>query len=179
MSPGTPGAATKLPPDSPCRYRSGSTPVIIGIFRGGKLAVENRFRPQCPGRQRLSLTRGDLRGRAAQTWHLPRLASRCRPPGCGPTCPAGGVRRDAGAHPGQRPASIRRAPSRTISSISDSEPSFMAAFVARAVARHYGEHRVVFPVGALTPVIARSDPAPGRHTLYSRFTGLKHCVREA
>src|SRR6516164_6879254 len=55
-----PSAGTKSPLDSPCRYSSGSTSVIFGVFRahGGKIAEENRFRSPLTGSVRLSLTLG-------------------------------------------------------------------------------------------------------------------------
>ena len=57
-----PSAGTKSPLDSPCRYSSGSTSVIFGVFRahGGKIAEENRFRSPVSGSVRLSLTRGTV-----------------------------------------------------------------------------------------------------------------------
>ncbi len=55
-----PSAGTKSPLDSPCRYSSGSTSVIFGVFRAqaGKIAEENRCRSPVTGSVRLSLTRG-------------------------------------------------------------------------------------------------------------------------
>jgi hypothetical protein len=55
-----PSVGTKSPLDRPCRYSSGSTSVIFGVFRahGGKIAEENRLRSPVPGSVRLSLTRG-------------------------------------------------------------------------------------------------------------------------
>ena len=57
-----PSAGTKSPLDRPCRYSSGSTSVIFGVFRahGGKIAEENRCRSPVPGSVRLSLTRGTV-----------------------------------------------------------------------------------------------------------------------
>ena len=57
-----PSAGTKSPLDSPCRYSSGSTSVIFGVFRhhGGKIAEANRFRSPVAGSVRLSLTRGTV-----------------------------------------------------------------------------------------------------------------------
>jgi hypothetical protein len=57
-----PGAGTKSPLDSPCRYSSGSTSVIFGVLRahGGTIAEENRFRSPVSGSVRLSLTRGTV-----------------------------------------------------------------------------------------------------------------------
>jgi hypothetical protein len=55
-----PSAGTKSPVDRPCRYSSGSTSVIFGVFRahGGKIAEENRFRSPVCGSVRLAFTRG-------------------------------------------------------------------------------------------------------------------------
>ena len=55
-----PSAGTKSPDDKPCRYSSGSTSVIFGVFRahGGKIAEENRCRSPVAGSVRLSLTLG-------------------------------------------------------------------------------------------------------------------------
>src|SRR5262249_16606781 len=41
-----PSAGTKSPDDRPCRYSTGSTSVIFGVFRahGGKIAEPHRFR---------------------------------------------------------------------------------------------------------------------------------------
>jgi len=57
-----PRAGTKSPDDSPCRYGSGSTSVIFGVFpaHGGKIVEENRFRSPVTGSVRLSLTRGTV-----------------------------------------------------------------------------------------------------------------------
>jgi hypothetical protein len=57
-----PRTGTKSPPDRPCRYSSGSTSVIFGVFRahGGKIAEANRTRSPVARSLRLSLTRGAL-----------------------------------------------------------------------------------------------------------------------
>ena len=57
-----PSAGTKFPLDNPCKYSSGSTSVIFGVFRahGGKIAEENRCRWPVTGSVRLSLTRGTV-----------------------------------------------------------------------------------------------------------------------
>src|SRR3974390_2749410 len=55
-----PRAGTKSPDDRPCRYSSGSTSLICGVFRahGGRIAELNRIRSPEAGSVRLSLTRG-------------------------------------------------------------------------------------------------------------------------
>jgi hypothetical protein len=70
-----PRAGTKSPLDSPCRYSSGSTSVIFGVFRahGGKIAEQNRIRSPVAGLVRLSLTRGTV------TSIAPALVSTSRP----------------------------------------------------------------------------------------------------
>ncbi len=57
-----PRAGTKSPDDRPCRYSSGSTPVIFGVLRahGGTIAEQNRLRSPLTGPVRLSLTRGTV-----------------------------------------------------------------------------------------------------------------------
>ena len=57
-----PSAGTKSPDDRPCRYSSGSTSVIFGVFRahGGKIAEANRHRSPVAASVRLSLTRGTV-----------------------------------------------------------------------------------------------------------------------
>jgi hypothetical protein len=69
----SPRAGTKSPLDSPCRYSSGSTSVIFGVFRahGGRIAEENRRRSPVSGSVRLSLTRGAVTSTApalVTTW---------------------------------------------------------------------------------------------------------------
>jgi hypothetical protein len=70
-----PRAGTKSPLDSPCRYSSGSTSVIFGVFRahGGKIAEQNLIRSPVAGLVRLSLTRGTVTSTA------PALVSTSRP----------------------------------------------------------------------------------------------------
>jgi len=53
-------AGAKSSEDSPCRYSSGSTSVILGDLRhhGAKIAEENRLRSPVASSVRLSLTRG-------------------------------------------------------------------------------------------------------------------------
>ncbi len=55
-----PSAGTKSQLDRPCRYSSGSTSVIFGVFRAqaGRIAEENRLRSPVSGSVRLSLTLG-------------------------------------------------------------------------------------------------------------------------
>jgi hypothetical protein len=55
-----PSAGPKSPEDSPCRYSSGNTSLIFGVFRhqGGRIAEVNLARSPVSGSTRRSLTRG-------------------------------------------------------------------------------------------------------------------------
>jgi hypothetical protein len=82
-----PSAGTKSPLDSPCRYSSGSTSVIFGVFRhhGGKIAEANRIRSPVAGSVRLPLTHGALTSTApalvstSRLWWQPLRTTRRRP----------------------------------------------------------------------------------------------------
>ena len=119
-----PSAGTKSPLDRPCRYSSGSTSLTCGVLRahGGRIAELNRFRSPVAGSVRMSFTRG------AVTSTAPALVSTVR----GSAVPLRTTRRRpfSSRSPANRSmqaatsacsaaASICRAPSRTIWSISD------------------------------------------------------------
>ena len=127
-----PSAGTKSPEDSPCRYSSGNTSLICGVLRahGGKIAEENRIRSPVAGSVRLSFTRG------AVTSTAPALVSTVR----GPAVPLRTTRRRpsssrtptnwsiyASTSACSAAASIWRAPSRTIWSITEGDPSAVSA----------------------------------------------------
>ena len=99
-----PSAGTKSPLDRPCRYSSGSTSVIFGVFRahGGKIAEENRFRsPVCGSGALVVDPRHGHLHRARTGQRLPRLVIAI--PHHQPAAvlvPLRGERRDIGVHLG-------------------------------------------------------------------------------
>jgi hypothetical protein len=122
-----PSAGPKSFDESPCRYSSGSTCSICGVLRahGGRIADENRCRSPVSGSTRLSLIRGATTSTApAQvvtsrgSWQPLRTTSR-RPFS---SRTSANCAQYASTSACNASASIRRAPARTISSITDDEP---------------------------------------------------------
>jgi hypothetical protein len=151
-----PSAGTKSPLDRPCRYSSGSTSLTCGVLRahGGRIAEENRIRSPEAGSVRLSFTRG------AVTSTAPALVSTVR----GPAVPLRTTRRrpSSSRSPANWPmyaatsacsaaASICRAPSRTIWSISDDGSPAGSAAATSGTTVSMG---VPFPASVAPPAIA-------------------------
>jgi hypothetical protein len=120
-------AGTKSCVDNPCRYSNGNTSLIFGDLRhhAGRITEANRFRSPVVSSMRLSLTRGALTSTAPDEVNTCRVSAwplrttRRRPRSSSwSTCAA----MYAATSASNAAASIRRAPSRTISSINDPPP---------------------------------------------------------
>jgi hypothetical protein len=165
-----PRAGTKSPLDSPCRYSSGSTSVIFGVFRahGGK---NRRTEPLPFAGGRVGALVVDPRGsdldRTSAGQHLPALViaiAHHQAPAV--LAPLGSELGYIGIHLGlQR---LGQHPPRALPHdlINQRPRAILTALMAAALARDYGEHRVVpsRPARQRRSLLETSTRTPGRYT---------------
>jgi hypothetical protein len=145
-----PSAGPKSPLESPCGYGSGNTRVIFGVLRhrGGGIAGENRA-----PRAGVGVDAAVVDPRGEQPPRPMRSVAHHRPPPVlvALTGEPGGGGVDLGLHAS---ASIRRAPSRTISSITDEPPCRRGSSASAAPGTTVSTGRS-FPTGVAAPTFAR------------------------
>ena len=176
----------------PCRYINGSTSATFGLLRhhGGRIELRNRHRSPVSSSTRLVVhpRRGHL-DRPRRRGDRARLGrARCAPPAAGPArrrSPASAAMY-ASTSASNAAASIRRAPSRTISSSADAAPR------GRRLIGHYSQHRRSFLAGVPTPASSfwfneegtsrpRTDgrSTSSGHTSFGRSGGLNRSSQGA